>query len=52
MTRQKRNRDRYWCHTCRLIGYRILAQAQDKVKQYPKNKEVVECPEGFGWHFR
>lgn len=46
MSKQKRNKAKFWCHQCGLIGYRNPADAQAKAKELGKG--VREC--SFGWH--
>lgn len=50
MAKQKRNKAKFWCHTCGTIGFRNPADAEAKAAEV--NVKVVECPEGHGWHLR
>jgi hypothetical protein len=50
MTKVKRNKARFWCPQCQMVGYRNPADAQAKAAA--QGKTAAECPEGFGWHYR
>ncbi len=50
MAKQKRNKAKFWCHTCGTIGFRNPADAEAKAAEV--KVKVVECPEGHGWHLR
>lgn len=49
MAKVKRNKPKFWCHDCRLVGYRALELIQEKAKQH--GKKVWPCPQGHGFHF-
>ncbi len=50
MTKAKRNKAKFWCHECGIIGYRNPADAEAKAAELAK--QVAECPAGYGWHCR
>lgn len=49
MARIKRDKPRFWCRTCRLVGYRRQDEADAKAAL--TKKEVWPCPDGYGFHF-
>lgn len=49
VTKEKRNKAKFWCHRCGLLGYRNPVDAQAKAKE--QNKTAFPCPSEEGWHY-
>jgi hypothetical protein len=50
MAKKKRNKPKFWCPECRLVGYRTQELIQAKAQHH--NKEVQVCPQGRGFHLK
>lgn len=48
MTRGEKNKDRFWCRTCKRMGCRLWAEAN---RRAGSKGEVWACPSGWGFHY-
>jgi hypothetical protein len=47
MTKSKKDKARFWCHTCKCMGYRTEEGARERAGDKP----VWTCPSGWGFHY-
>lgn len=48
MTRGEKDKDRFWCRTCKRMGARLWKDAR---KRAGARGEVWACPSGWGFHY-
>lgn len=48
MTRGEKNKDRFWCRTCKRMGVRLWAEAKRRAGH---GGEIWACPSGWGFHY-
>lgn len=47
VTKSKKNKARFWCHTCQRMGYRTEQGARERAGDKP----IWICPSGWGFHY-
>lgn len=48
VTRGEKNKDRFWCRTCKRMGTRLWVDAN---RRAGSSGEVWACPSGWGFHY-